>query len=165
MSIVSAISWKMISESGALSSEIPRSIGAPAHRRTPIRVLPLTVFSSWDTLACPFASGSSFGMVFGVPVRFRAGNTVRLDSGGYIPIFFSDPGFFGLSIPFHAWFQLNDQFWLGPLTGIRFHRRSDAVFELGFGHVSKVLGLAVVREARVDQGVDAVVKVLVLDGA
>jgi hypothetical protein len=81
----------------------------------------------------PFTDG--FGLMFGVPLAFHLGRSVRLDTGVYIPILFHTPTRTLVSLPLHVWIQATDRLWLGPLVGLRFY--SDAAgrvdVPLGFG--------------------------------
>jgi hypothetical protein len=81
----------------------------------------------------PIEAHSRFGLMFEVPVSFRAGS-VRIDTGLYVPILFYDPTVAIVSIPVHLWIQASPTFWLGPLTGVRIESpgNHDAV-PLGFG--------------------------------
>lgn len=82
----------------------------------------------------PVENGSHFGMMFGVPLAFHIGGWVRIDTGAYIPVVFSDPVFRGLSVPGYFWFQLSDRLWLGPMAAIRtLDPPSDTSLLLGFG--------------------------------
>jgi hypothetical protein len=73
----------------------------------------------------PFSDG--FGIMFGVPMAFHIGRSVRLDMGIYVPVLFYDPTRAFVSFPLHLWIQATDRLWLGPLVGLRF--RSNAPFE------------------------------------
>lgn len=67
----------------------------------------------------PFEDGSRFGVMFGVPLMFHVGNSVRLDTGLFVPVLFYDPTATVVSFPFQAWFQVSEKLWLGPMTGVR----------------------------------------------
>jgi hypothetical protein len=81
----------------------------------------------------PIESGSSFGMMFAMPIALRAGS-LRLDTGLYVPIIFSDPTQTVVSFPLHLWIQATRTLWLGPLFGVRVYSggRGDQ-YPLGFG--------------------------------
>lgn len=85
----------------------------------------------------PTARGSSFGMMIGVPLAFHLADFVRIDTGVYLPIVFSDPTFAGLSVPGYFWFQIGEKLWLGPMAALRFfdaaRGTNDASLLLGFG--------------------------------
>ncbi len=66
----------------------------------------------------PIEANSSFGLMFGLPVVLRAG-TIRLDTGLYVPVIFSDPTRTVVSVPIHLWIQATRTLWLGPLFGVR----------------------------------------------
>jgi hypothetical protein len=82
----------------------------------------------------PIESGSSFGLMFGLPVVLRAGS-VRLDTGLYVPVIFSNPTETVVSIPIHLWIQATRTLWLGPLFGLRVVSAggSHDQYPLGFG--------------------------------
>jgi hypothetical protein len=89
----------------------------------------------------PLEQGSRFGVMFGVPFAFHIGNTLRIDTGVYIPILVANanlPTSTILSVPGYFWFQVSHKVWLGPMVGLRhvdpggpFATRDD--FLLGFG--------------------------------
>jgi hypothetical protein len=100
-------------------------------------------------IALPVENGTRFGAEFGVPLAFHAGNSVRVDTGAFIPVVFYDPTRIGFHVPIAVWFQPTSTLWLGPLGGLRFtHQgpvgpapqfdRTD--LELGFG-----LGVSITR--------------------
>lgn len=87
----------------------------------------------------PFEGGSRFGAVFGMPVWFRLGDSVRLDTGVYVPFLFYDPVVYALSVPLDVWVQATGNLWLGPMTGIRaYHQggadRTDVALGFGLGY-------------------------------
>ena len=91
----------------------------------------------------PTADRSSFGTMIGVPLAFHVSDFVRIDTGAYIPIIFSDPTFAGLSIPGYFWFQISEKLWLGPMAAVRFFDaagRHDANLLLGFGLGYQIIG-------------------------
>ncbi|HZL20696.1 MAG TPA: hypothetical protein VFG23_23385 [Polyangia bacterium] len=83
----------------------------------------------------PIENGSSFGLMFGLPIVLRAG-AVRVDSGLYVPVIFSNPDTHTVvSVPVHIWIQATRTLWLGPLFGVRVSSgagRPDQ-YPLGFG--------------------------------
>lgn len=88
-------------------------------------------------LYMPFESRSDFGGMFGLPLAFHAGNFLRIDTGPYLPLVFSDPAQVLLTVPAYFWFQATDKVWLGPMTSTRFRLAPDGgrrvSFLLGFG--------------------------------
>jgi hypothetical protein len=67
----------------------------------------------------PTESGSSFGVMFGLPISLHA-NSLRLDTGLYVPVIFTRPNTTTIvSVPFHLWIQASRTFWLGPLFDVR----------------------------------------------
>ena len=89
----------------------------------------------------PVATGTYFGVMFGVPLALRLGS-VRIDTGLYVPIIFRDPTNSIVSIPIHIWIQASPTFWLGPLLGIQIDSPgSHNAYPFGFG-----LGSALSRE-------------------
>jgi hypothetical protein len=85
----------------------------------------------------PIEQGSRFGMMFGVPLLFHIGHSVRLDTGAFTPVLFYERTSFAVSLPLDVWIQATDKLWLGPITGLRFWHfdtnvdRTDV--QLGFG--------------------------------
>ena len=91
----------------------------------------------------PFEDNSRFGMQFGLPLAFHLGNSVRLDTGVYVPVVLYDPTLFAISVPLDVWIQASAKLWLGPMTGFR--SQHQGAFEhtdwsLGFG-----LGYSITR--------------------
>jgi hypothetical protein len=81
----------------------------------------------------PIATGSRFGVMFGVPLALRLGG-VRIDTGLYVPIIFTDTTNCIVSIPIHVWIQASPTFWLGPLLGIQIDSPgSHNAYPFGFG--------------------------------
>ncbi len=84
----------------------------------------------------PIENGSSFGMMFGLPIALHA-NSIRLDTGLYIPVIFTQPKTTTIiSFPFHLWIQASRTFWLGPLFDVRVFSGgggSSDQYQLGFG--------------------------------
>jgi hypothetical protein len=84
----------------------------------------------------PIENRSSFGLMFGLPISLHA-NSLRLDTGLYIPVVFSNPTQTIVSVPFHLWIQASRTFWLGPLFDIRVFSggqdRAPNEYALGFG--------------------------------
>ena len=88
----------------------------------------------------PIEANSSFGMMFALPVSLRA-SSLRLDTGLYVPIIFSNPSQTVVSFPLHLWIQATRTLWLGPLFGIRVYSGGGGNrYPLGFG-----LGTALTR--------------------
>jgi hypothetical protein len=65
----------------------------------------------------PFSD--KFGIMPGVPLAFHFGRSARFDTGVFVPIFFSEPTYAEISIPFLLWFQMTNRLWLGPISGVR----------------------------------------------
>jgi hypothetical protein len=83
----------------------------------------------------PFAAGTRFGLVFALPISLRAG-LVRIDTGLYVPVIFTDPTTTVISVPIHLWIQATSSFWLGPIFGIKVINESGGTrdeYPLGFG--------------------------------
>jgi hypothetical protein len=101
----------------------------------------------------PFEHESRFGAMFGMPLAFHIGHSVRLDMGVYIPVVFYDPTFTTVSLPLDIWIQASRNLWLGPMTGLRFYdvgrerdfgrdRRTDVSLGFGLGYqVHRVVDL------------------------
>jgi hypothetical protein len=89
----------------------------------------------------PLEGQTSAGFLFGMPLAFHLGDRVRLDSGVYVPIIFSNnpDEYFAVSVPFDVWIQITRQLWLGPMTGVKFQQfgdrptRTETDISLGFG--------------------------------
>jgi hypothetical protein len=89
-------------------------------------------------LVVPFANGTAAGLMFGVPLAFHLGSSVRLDVGAYVPVvFFRQDAVLGLRVPLDVWIQATPRLWLGPMTGVAFDRVGDTNgstnVSLGFG--------------------------------
>jgi hypothetical protein len=81
----------------------------------------------------PIEDGSSFGMMFGLPIMLRAGS-LRIDTGLYVPIIFTDPTQTVVSVPIHLWIQATRTLWLGPLFGLQVYSNGGGDrYPLGFG--------------------------------
>jgi hypothetical protein len=83
----------------------------------------------------PIENNSSFGMMFALPISLRVAGSLRIDTGLYVPIIFSDPTQTVVSFPIHVWIQATRTLWLGPLFGVRVHSGGgpDDQYPLGFG--------------------------------
>jgi hypothetical protein len=68
----------------------------------------------------PIEDNSRIGMMFGLPLAFHIGSTVRIDMGVYVPVVFYDQTFAGVTVPGYFWFQVSRKVWLGPMTSLRF---------------------------------------------
>jgi hypothetical protein len=93
----------------------------------------------------PFADGSSAGLLFGVPMAFHLGSSVRLDVGVFMPVVFVQPdATIGLHVPVDLWIQVTRRLWLGPMSGVEFDRlgqqNGTQSIPLGFG-----LGYSITR--------------------
>lgn len=84
----------------------------------------------------PIEDYSRFGGMFGVPMAFHFGNSVRLDTGVYIPVVFYSEHLYAISVPLDVWIQVSSSLWLGPMTGFRTTHRAEfdrTDWSLGFG--------------------------------
>ena len=67
----------------------------------------------------PIEDRSRFGVMPAMPVSFRLGS-VRLDTGIYVPIVFSEPNTTTvISVPVALWIQASGRLFLGPDAGMR----------------------------------------------
>ena len=84
----------------------------------------------------PFEHNTRFGMMVALPVALHGGS-LRLDTGVYLPVIFSDPKATTIiSVPAHLWVQLTSRFWMGPLFGMRVVTSgpgNNVSYPLGFG--------------------------------
>jgi hypothetical protein len=82
----------------------------------------------------PVEAGSDFGLMFGLPIALRAG-PVRVDTGLYVPVIFTEPTTTIVSVPVHIWIQVSHSLWVGPLFGLKVvsRGRSHNEYPLGFG--------------------------------
>ena len=82
----------------------------------------------------PIENGSSFGMMFALPIVLRAGS-LRIDTGLYVPIIFTSPDTTTVvSVPLHLWIQATRTLWLGPLFGLQVYSNGGGDrYPLGFG--------------------------------
>jgi hypothetical protein len=71
----------------------------------------------------PSDPNSVFAMTPGVPIRVHIPGFMRIDTGLWLPIAFTQNASYYLDIPAQAFFQIGDAF-VGPLTGIRFDNLS-----------------------------------------
>jgi phosphatidylglycerol:prolipoprotein diacylglycerol transferase len=71
-------------------------------------------------LYIPFETGTSAGMMIGVPLAFHATRILRIDTGGYVPISFGSPATAAFTVPGYFWFQPSDKLWLGPMAALHF---------------------------------------------
>jgi hypothetical protein len=91
----------------------------------------------------PIEDNSRFGMVFGLPLAFHLGHSVRLDTGVYVPVVLYDPTWMAVSVPLDVWIQATSNLWLGPMTGVRLYHQGNfdhTDWSLGFG-----LGYSITR--------------------
>src|SRR4051812_22505772 len=89
----------------------------------------------------PVEAGSRAGLMFGVPLAFHVASFMRIDTGLYVPVIFTDSIGTVISVPGYFWFQVSDRFWLGPMVGIRHvdpggpnNSRNDILLGFGFGY-------------------------------
>lgn len=77
-------------------------------------------------------------LVAGVPVYWHASRTVRLDTGGYLRLGFSDPSRIGFILPVQLPIQISPEFYAGPEAIVQIGNLGDfgAGFDLGgfFGY-------------------------------
>jgi hypothetical protein len=83
----------------------------------------------------PIETGTEPGLMFGVPLAFHIGSSVRIDTGAYLPLLFYNHTFVVLSVPGYFWFQINEKLWLGPMSEIRFINPN-----VGASHTDLLLG-------------------------
>jgi hypothetical protein len=74
----------------------------------------------------PIEEGARFGFMPAIPVSIHL-SRVRIDSGVYVPLVFRDPFGAAWSVPAHVWVQVNDDFYVGVLSGVR-HRFAGPVY-------------------------------------
>ncbi|HEY3819593.1 MAG TPA: hypothetical protein VGL81_20635 [Polyangiaceae bacterium] len=81
--------------------------------------------------------GNQAALEFGVPIALHLGDSVRLDTGAYIPMVLDYNPPFGFIVPIDLWVQLSPRFWLGPMTGFNVVRYGDDLTQtqvsMGFG--------------------------------
>ena len=82
----------------------------------------------------PIESGSRFGVMPALPLWLRFG-AVRLDTGVYVPIIFTDNTTTVVSLPLAVWIQASSRAWLGPDVGVRFWESGArfTTYPFGFG--------------------------------
>jgi hypothetical protein len=71
----------------------------------------------------PTASGSSFGLTPGIPVRVHVPQFLRVDTGAFVPMSFESPLNYSVDFPAQAFFQVGSAFF-GPFTGIRYNHHT-----------------------------------------
>lgn len=77
----------------------------------------------------PFAAGTDFTFLAGVPMALHLGRYVRFDFGGYTGFTFYDRPrgtLFAFEAPAAFWFQVHRRVYLGPMFGVRWY--SDDVY-------------------------------------
>jgi hypothetical protein len=83
----------------------------------------------------PVSNGT--GLVLGAPMAVHLGHAIRLDTGVFMPIGFTDNvgTYVAFSVPLRVWFQASEQVWLGPMFGLRINstRYETVDLPLGFG--------------------------------
>jgi len=78
-------------------------------------------------LFVPFEQGTDAAAEFGVPMAFHIGNRVRLDTGVYTPLVFTQPDpTLSVSAPLDLWIQASPRVWVGPMTGLVFQNVTGA---------------------------------------
>ena len=74
------------------------------------------------------------GLLLGLPIHLRLGNSVRLDTGLYLPMVFSEPETrIDLSVPIELWFKLGGGSFVGPITGVYLHDGGGKSVPFGIG--------------------------------
>lgn len=77
------------------------------------------------------------GLEPGMPLAVHIGESVRLDTGVWMPIIVGANAPVGLSFPVDLWIQVSPRLWLGPMTGVFVSRVGDpgsqASVSMGFG--------------------------------
>lgn len=68
----------------------------------------------------PAETGTSFGIMLGLPLAFHLTDWLRIDTGVNIPLVFNDNTFSAFSFPAHFWFQATEKLWAGPMLALRF---------------------------------------------
>ncbi len=89
----------------------------------------------------PFADGTVYTQVVGVPMALHLGRHVRLDFGAYTHFtFFGQPrgALFTFEAPAAIWFQVHPKVFLGPMFSPRWY--SQNVYPTGPGNVDISLG-------------------------
>ena len=86
-----------------------------------------------------------FGLLVGLPIALRLGDRLRLDTGLYLPIIFTDDTRVDISVPFHLWIKVNPSLFLGPITGVYFYDSGGKAVPFGFGVGSSISYDAEVR--------------------
>ncbi|HEY8087211.1 MAG TPA: hypothetical protein VIF09_05190 [Polyangiaceae bacterium] len=69
-------------------------------------------------LFVPVEDNRQAAVEFGLPLAFHLGESVRLDTGVWVPVLFDYATPFGLIVPFDVWIQVTPRVWLGPMSGI-----------------------------------------------
>jgi len=93
----------------------------------------------------PFANGTSFTQIVGVPMALHFGHRVRFDFGAYSHFTFRNTVAGGvlatLELPAALWFQVHPRVFLGPMFGFRYY--SENVYSAGSANVDVNLGFGV----------------------
>lgn len=89
----------------------------------------------------PVEANSRAGIMLGVPLAFHVGDILRIDTGFYVPVIFTDPTSAVISVPAYFWFQVSNKVWLGPMLGLRHvdpggpaRSRDDLLVGFGLGY-------------------------------
>lgn len=86
----------------------------------------------------PIEPGSRAGTMVAAPMALHLG-PVRVDTGVYLPLVWTDPLSSAVSVPAHVWIQATSTLWVGPMTGLRFfdvgsaRERVDLLLGAGLG--------------------------------
>lgn len=75
-------------------------------------------------------TGGRFGVGLGMPMRIAASDLVRIDTGFEFE-FMANPGQVHLDVPLAVAFDINDVFFIGPRTGLRFPVMRELQMPLG----------------------------------
>jgi len=67
----------------------------------------------------PIEAGTYAGIAPGLPIALHLGDSVRLDTGVWMPFIFGpNHTAVGISVPVDIWIQVTSRVWLGPMTGL-----------------------------------------------
>lgn len=86
----------------------------------------------------PIEPGSRAGTMIAAPMALHLG-PVRVDSGVFLPLVWTDPLSSAVSVPAHVWIQATSTLWVGPMMGLRFfdvgttRERTDLLLGAGLG--------------------------------
>jgi hypothetical protein len=110
-------------------------------------------------LFMPVSQGA--GLMFGAPFQASLEHTLKIETGVFVPIGFYGSTAVGLNLPLRVNFQLSENGWIGPSTGLRFSslRGQDVSVPIGFGGGYSVSRIADIKGElylpRVNDGLNA----------